>query len=68
MQRPEGYRCPNSGRGFPHGKDQKQRRKERAAKRKLKVYDATSVTIVVAGIVISPPHYVPEDYIITVKP
>lgn len=33
MQRPEGYRCPGSGRGFPHGKDKRQARRERAAAR-----------------------------------
>lgn len=30
MQRPQGYRCPGSGQGFPHGKHKKEARRRRA--------------------------------------
>lgn len=30
MQREKGWRAPKSGVGYPHGKDKKQERKERA--------------------------------------
>ena len=30
MQRPTGYRAPGSHVGYPHGKDKKQERRERA--------------------------------------
>lgn len=33
MQRPEGYRCPGSGYGRPHGKHQREERARRAKDR-----------------------------------
>jgi hypothetical protein len=33
MQRPEGFRCPKSHVGFPHGKDKKKERAKRTQER-----------------------------------
>lgn len=32
-QRPEGWRAPGSGQGYPHGKDKKEARRKRTAAR-----------------------------------
>jgi hypothetical protein len=33
MSKPEGFRCPKSHVGFPHGKDKRKERRERAYSR-----------------------------------